>query len=733
METATAAFCAILVSIFGSSASAGYLNIGSLIKGKHFENCLVHVITQGFRSDSLDYSSFSNPVGIDSGQYRSRRIPNWLAPPFLYSGGKHEPSDQLRYLRCLLTLVIVDRLPGSLSKINHFLFDQRYTFRHNSDAYFVLLGYYILISRSLPKTLVEAVKQEIKLFAHRISYMQDFPMNYFPVFWLPLGTEATPGISGWFSCTYCAKSKQYTPFYCTDLSDCSESMVNAYEDASEGGKGVEWRMTKGRRRVFPTFISLPPCPLTLGQHGDCIQNEPDNFFNFLFQGLNESLLQENAKLKADGVGFINPRVVRDEFIKDSWPIYFMATGQRYELRFITSHGVAQNDLSVGILLCPFQRKVWLALAVAMVSFSLALAGLKNDGVLPTVGENFHCFVAMCLEQYVLGKVLRGTSFKVAPVIMLSSWLIFVVVVVNVYKATLKSTYMLEPSYETYMKHLRDLQGFQLYFIHKFPWYNASTLAPAVKRYEAACKSWNERRPDIGNRLDCKAEFYRYQCGGMSSEVQEVSLCSAMASFDVSWRIRSIDYWFANDNEKYRKWVVGYYNLTRGLLQHTRARDPDALNELVANELKEPKTALVVPRERFDTIWKQVKGAMVATGAKLANNRDTDSEGLLSISLHYGISSGFVATPGHKNIFVFRAKVLTESGIYRLWIEWEQFRKIWEQPKVEYPSFVALSLTNSDVGVIFILYIYCVCVCVVAVTAEMVSKMVCSSVRSKYFL
>ena len=350
---------------------------------------------------------------------------------------------------------------------------------------------------------------------------------------------------------------------------------------------------------------------------------------------NASLLQENGKLKTHGVGFNNPRVDRGEFIKDSWPIYFMATGQRYELRFITSHGVAQNDLSVGILLCPFQRKVWLALAVAMVSFSLALAGLKNDGVLPTVGENFHCFVAMCLEQYVLGKVLRGTSFKVAPVIMLSSWLIFIMIVANIYKATLKSAYMLEPSFETSLKHLRDLQGFQLNFIHKFPWYNASTLAPAVKRYEAACRSWKEFIPDLGNRLDCEDKFCKFQCLGMSLEVQEVSLCSAVSSF----------------NEKYPPWFDRYYNLTRALLQYTRARDPESLSELVANELNEPRTALVVPRERFDTIWKQVKGAMTLTGAKLANNFGTDSDELLSLSLHYGISSGFVITPGHKNIFV----------------------------------------------------------------------------------
>ena len=205
MEVATAVVLLILLSIFGLQASNGDLEIGSLTDGKYFENCLV--VTENQQTDLLDYSSFSNPVGKGSGNCGPGRTPNLLSSPPFYSGKlkkQHKSSDQLRYLRCILTLVM----------------------------------------------------------------------------WRPLGEDTMAAISGWFSCSYCAKSKQYTPFYCPDLSQCSESMATAYEDATEGGMGVEWRTTKGRLRVLHKFITLSPCPLTLGQHGDCIQNEPQTLIHF---------------------------------------------------------------------------------------------------------------------------------------------------------------------------------------------------------------------------------------------------------------------------------------------------------------------------------------------------------------------------------------------------------------------------------------------------------------------
>ena len=115
MEVATAVVLLILLSIFGLQASNGDLEIGSLTDGKYFENCLV--VTENQQTDLLDYSSFSNPVGKGTGKYLGPgRTPNLLSSPPFYRGKlkkPHESSDQLRYLRCTLALVIVNWLAGS--------------------------------------------------------------------------------------------------------------------------------------------------------------------------------------------------------------------------------------------------------------------------------------------------------------------------------------------------------------------------------------------------------------------------------------------------------------------------------------------------------------------------------------------------------------------------------------------------------------------------------------------
>ena len=102
--------------------------------------------------------------------------------------------------------------------------------------------------------------------------------------------------------------------------------------------------------------------------------------------------------------------------------------------------------------------------------------------------------------------------------------------------------------------------------------------------------------------------------------------------------------------------------------------------------------------------------MLRTRRKFASNIDTITDGVLSVAPKYKISSGFAFNG--KNVLLTRAKVLTESGIYTLWKRREELRAREENwagiMGGKYSTFVALSLSNSDLPIVFLVYTYCLC-------------------------
>ena len=684
--------------------------MSALIEGKHSANCLVHILVQNSAKFALDYSSFSNPIVLDAAIPFYSLIPQSYELESIYYERfrkVHDSCDYLRSLNCILTLVLVDKVPGSLAPIHYIPLMQRFILPHNSDAEVVLPSYFIIASQSSPFSLEHDVKEEIQGFARKVSN------KYFhPIFWLPFEKEiAASGASGWLYCSFCPPSRAYVHFNCPHYwSNCSERMIMAYDLASQGGKSVEWRMLSGAFGIFPQFASERSCPFSLINSKQCVQDEFELVVQHLFKGLNTSGLGESD---ATPESFDYPAIIRDDQRLNFGPARFIATGQRYEFRFITSHGVAENGvLSVRGLLSPLNKEVWVAFMVTMMTLAFTIGALKEGKMLLITGlGNAHWLFIMCLEQPAMRKIFKGVNYTAAATIMLSCWLAAAVFIVNSYRAMMKCTYILEPSYRTPLKYLRELEGFQLYFIYKFPGYDYVAWAKDRQSHMSKCERQRSVYPQWLHEdlFDCEAAFFSSTCTDPAFYGCGISVCNGLKW--LQQRLCMI--------QDEREWLRRYCKLMRNLFHHARLRRPTQLGQLIITELVKPETAIVVPREELEVIWSQAKVIAANSDVKLASNHDIDSDDLLGAEPYYKISSGFVSTTGSKNIFVFRATMLVESGVCGLWRSWEKQRQSWisRSDAMELPNFMSLSLTNSNVTVVFHLYLYCICGAIVAFAVE----------------
>ena len=682
------------------ATEAREIHISALTQGEHFSSCLVHILVQDFVKFPLDYISFSNPVVVDVAVpfYNLTLEIHDLETAYYARFIKvHDSSDYLRNLNCILTLVLVNQIPGSLASMHYVPFLQRFIFAHNSDSDVVLPGYFVIISQNTPFGSEDEVRAELEGFAMKAS------KTYFhPIFWLPLENGHSSSVPGWLYCSFCRPSRAFTHFNYTDWSDCVDSMMRVYELATDAGRGVEWRLLVDQVHHVPVFIKLPPCPFTMRNDHSCVQDEFELFVQFLFEGLNEAEFTINETIRKSDVAY--PVVVRKGTNMDGMPVGFIEAGQRYEFRFLTCHGVAETSMSLHALISPLSNKVWFALAVTMVATAFTFAGLREGGkLLMKVLRNIHWMWVMCLDQPATNKILQGVYSKTASALILGSWLLLLVFIVNAYKAMVKCIYVLEPTYTTPLRYLRDLEGFKLFFLYTPPGREANYMRDEDRQSQILyCEKLRILYPQWAhsNSFDCEAEFYGLMCSNPAFHGHGTSVCKAM-----NWFKQRL---CTTPNGDERQWLRRYCKLLRGLLRHVRIRLSGQLDELIKTELSKPKTAIVVPQEEFESIWKQAKAIMVSNKLKLASNRHTDFDYLLSVEPYYKISAGFVTTGVNKNVLMFRATVLVESGVSGQWKNWKKFRQSWmtESSVMQLPNFMPLSLFNSNVAVVFHLYFYC---------------------------
>ena len=504
-------------------------------------------------------------------------------------------------------------------------------------------------------------------------------------------------------------------------------MLRVYESSTGLGNNVQWQLSQENRNTAPTIEGS--CAVSSSAYEPCERREPESVLHFLLQNVNSTLHRKTQP----AVSALLPLIMYAEFQSYSYPAFILHTGEKWQFRFITSDGLKEDSVSLGNLASPFKLKLWACFGAAIMILALLLTGLS--------GFNFHScalhlfgLLSTLVDQPVQfrNQTRAPVSSVMAHRITMGSWLLSILVTRMVYKAMLKSTYMLEPKYETELEYLKDLQGFTLYFFHTYepdsvqPW-----VAKSLKSWLLSCVDGREkRRGQYGpatSQMDCETQYYKSKCVYTVNAYQEetggLTICSVMrshsASYDEDYQrkckhatnfdsMNTENNWkdFYEDKDVY---LCEIRILTENLLRHVRVREETELETILLNGLTAPKTALVIPQRSFDRVWEQVRGVMKKTRKKLASNANTKDDPVLGLSPTYKISSDFGIYGDVLQIR--RAKVLMESGLYRLWKRWDKLRgarKSTQGISEKYSDFIPLSLKNSDFMIVFHLYTCCLC-------------------------
>ena len=149
------------------------------------------------------------------------------------------------------------------------------------------------------------------------------------------------------------------------------------------------------------------------------------------------------------------------------------------------------------------------------SLWLPPSALKGGNLLRTGLRNMYWLCIACVEQPVLLNIFRGVKSLGASTAMLTCSLFLIVFVMNAYKAMMKCTYTLKHSYSTPLKFLRDLEGFTLFFVFKFPGYGAIELERVRHSNVSSCENQRPTRyPQlyVADSFDCEAKFLHNMLG-----------------------------------------------------------------------------------------------------------------------------------------------------------------------------------------------------------------------------
>ena len=711
------------------------LNIVTGPLSPHFKNCLIHTLRLNSVSE-FDYTKLSSPAVVGTAQDLRKRRHNYAHTERRPQSWKHE-ADQMRYLSCILNIVTLAFLTQSVSSHQTYgWLRQKFVFNNEAGTKFQLHSQLVIFDAAKNDEDVPNTSEVVQLRLEMEYFVSINTIEYFlPTFWLRRSIDGST--RAWFHCWYCGLTENFVPFNCPGLESCSKNMMDVYVDATQDGRNVQWLLRQDGRYLQHSSKPAVCTPENVQPHETCERKEPGTVLEFLSEGLNTTKPLSSATRARQ-----LPQITYAEITGYNHPAFVLSTGERYQFRFITSDSIFKHGMTLGTLTSPFQLELWLCLGATTLILAVLLARLTGFSFL-RCGLNVVHLASTMLEQPVqLLQYRPGTSLLSlrACRVTMGTWLLCILAIGMTYKAMLKSTYMLEPKFETKLEYLKDLQGFTLYFLHAISSETTPRSRQSLESHMAMCTKLRkvyEERYGIGfDELDCEAEFYTTTCDAWLhylEGVRNLSFCSAVQTHITLYSIARekkckgiiVDLMFTGkESERLFSYthdgenshcLCDHHRLIKRLMQHVRVHDEAELESLLMNGLSHPRTALVVPQQSFEKTWEQVRKVMKTTRKKFASNIQTKNDPVLSISPKYKISSGF-GIEG-KNVLLWRAKVLMESGLQKLWksreVVGQRRAKKFNGMTGKYSSFIPLSLSNSDFIIVFHVYMYCILFAIIA--------------------
>ena len=176
------------------------------------------------------------------------------------------------------------------------------------------------------------------------------------------------------------------------------------------------------------------------------------------------------------------------------------------------------------------------------------------------------------------------------------------------------------------------------------------------------------------------------------------------------------------SDREEQWLKQRLQLMNNIVLKGRIRPIGKLKQVIERELVNPRTVFVTPLEQFERDWKVFEKVMKlmpawssASGVKFYGSKRKDSE-TVGLRPEWHICSGYDEhTFG--NYMWLRGEALMESGIYGVWKQWDDLRKVFNGPAHVHEDLVTLSFGNSDLHLHFYLYFVALSIAFLALLAE----------------
>ena len=722
----------------GDSINPSLLMLGNSILS-HFSRCIPHVIR--FPSDlPLDYAKLQVPrteyAYTDSAGNRS--LLSWQMERTEklreYLNGRYH-TNAIRHFRCFLVLLSTSISQLTDEKSMFKASDLSRALRQDSVLpYGTTAGWYegkrrprimpnyivtFLATDSaeaLPTFATEAVSQSVLPWL--LSSLDWYEQA--PIFFISKLGQNEVQYSGVYYCSFCPLQYEWHAFDSAKDASCPEAMMSTYRNSfGRNRRNVPWLYSLDFFDKFPQKTK-EFCPLSLKANTSCISDDKNRVLAFLLDSSNWTLIgQVSDDDSRANYRFSSslPRIQYKRLSALGYPADVLMTGDTASFRFVTSDNVARVGASLfGMLLTPFDIKIWLGIVTAVVVMAACITFFSSHGSQRgnAMIWNVLTIASVLIDQpvtFVDMSRLHRTFVRVANVIVIT-WLLVTIIVSNSYKGIMKADYVVEPKYSTQWSSIKEMNGFAFVFAMEATSADVVERTQSRLRYqmEKSCGKLDQNLYEKGCVHENEPAFWVEECQMITQVRPERHTCKFFHDFGSLKRdLRRINGTL---------WQLKKLKILRNIINKARIRPAEMLENVIRNELVKPHTAYVTPTNEFETDWKVFEKVMSSgrVGKHFAASKTNE---------HFPLNEGYVITSGYDEHFggyvQFRAAVLMESGIYGLWQEWEQFRRIFHRPKETMKKkFVVLSLKNSDIGWPFLALLVCISCALVSLIVELIA-------------
>ena len=532
------------------------------------------------------------------------------------------------------------------------------------------------------------------------------------VFWLPLSLAARLkfALMAYVICYLCTSTSAFLPTSCPEDSSCVATMIRTFQHALAGGANIEWdtNIRNVNRRIHVDAYSSISHPNTSSP-------EVQLTISYLYEPLNKTFWPERASRTLPSVSYADLNAATQLSFLDDRHSAFLLNGRGTQLRFITSSEIEDRETSwLMIFLSPFEPSVWLYLGISLtVIVMIASILINSDNSLCHWYSTIIGFAAGLVEVTITpsGSFASGARQKSWNLLVIS-WVLAALVLTNSYRALMKCDYIFEPELKTRLQSLRQLRNFTL---HLSPGLLPSSLTNnRIKFLRKSCAAGANPKYAFGS--DCESRSLYQFC--IFSSVDTSPFCYIIRQhyfgkqFEQKLRRGGGEGEHHCNNVAFQAWIKEYFGASDNVLRRWR-RLNGSLANATRTYLNDPQTIYLTSSELLERDWDVVRKIAKENGLRFAHNGRSD-DGFLKTTDAYEITrvlDGFGV-----NLVLARSKSLATSGLFSLWKSWETRRKI-RAVALEVKGFMALSLENSDVSLVFSLYSYGIGFSAVAFIAE----------------